>query len=108
HGNRLHLDGVIYMYNIWSQELLYPDGTMLLTSDDLERACGLNWRRKVMLVTSHRNRRVQDDGEARETQLRRGYWSYMMERGSSVQRYEYPGEHDKALDIIRNLLVQAH
>ncbi|KAJ3566949.1 hypothetical protein NP233_g6675 [Leucocoprinus birnbaumii] len=102
YGRRAQLDGVIYMHNIWTDELLHRPP--LLTSDPLEDICGLKWREKIVFVNSHWSEDVRDDGTERETRLKEHYWSFMLSRGSAMTRYEEPKRYEKAVEILKLLL----
>ncbi|KAF5354128.1 hypothetical protein D9756_007104 [Leucocoprinus leucothites] len=102
YGSKARLDGVIYIHNIWTEELL--NRPPLLTSDALEYICGPNWREKVVFVSSHWNERVRDDGNEREVLLKENYWSFMLAKGSQMTRYEEPERPEKAVEILRLLV----
>ncbi|KAF9443471.1 hypothetical protein P691DRAFT_412580 [Macrolepiota fuliginosa MF-IS2] len=50
----------------------------------LEELCGHEWRQKVILVNSHWDERVKDNGKQREAGLETGYWRFMLSEGSTM------------------------
>ncbi|KXN84621.1 Serine/threonine-protein kinase HT1 [Leucoagaricus sp. SymC.cos] len=86
YGEGAKLDGVIYMYNIRAQEA---------------RKGRASW---LELLDTRLEQGAVEDGEAREEQLRDGPWRLMMAFGSSMERYENPGSHGRAVEIIRKFL----
>lgn len=87
------------MHNIWNEEAY--NRSPLLTCAPLENLCGPEWHRKVILVNSHWGERVRDDGEKREIHLKRGYWRFMLSKGSAMTRYESPDDRKRAIEILR-------
>lgn len=105
YGLKVKLDGVIYMHNIWNEEIYHRShGSKFLSSQELEQLCGPSWHRKIMLVNSHWSENIGDDGEDREKRLREDYWSFMIKKGSEMRRYESPGDHQCARDILKLFL----
>ncbi|XP_006455977.1 hypothetical protein AGABI2DRAFT_77160 [Agaricus bisporus var. bisporus H97] len=102
YGPRMKLDGVIYMHNIWNEEIYHR--SKFLSSRELEHLCGPSWHRKIILVNSHWSENLGDDGEDREKHLREGYWSFMIKKGSTMRRYESPGDHKCAREILKPFL----
>jgi hypothetical protein len=102
YGSNVKLDGVIYMHNIWNEEVYHR--SKFTSSRDLERLCGPRWPEKIILVNSHWSEMLLDDGEDREKELREGYWSVMLKKGSKMRRYESPGNQEQAREILEMLL----
>ncbi|KXN87373.1 hypothetical protein AN958_08895 [Leucoagaricus sp. SymC.cos] len=97
------LEGVIYMYPIWGSEL--PTRSPFAEGDSLRKMCGRDWRRKVMFVTTCWDELHQYDGEMKEGRLKEGYWREMLNKGSSLGRYEKIGDHNGAVKIVEKLLA---
>ncbi|EKM77569.1 hypothetical protein AGABI1DRAFT_77064 [Agaricus bisporus var. burnettii JB137-S8] len=104
YGKNVKLDGVIYMHDIWNEEI--HNRPRFLSSQDLEKLCGPQWHRKVILVSSHWDDRLGKDGEgeSNERKLREGYWSFMIQKGSRMRRYRSPGNQELARDILQPFL----
>ncbi|XP_006455978.1 hypothetical protein AGABI2DRAFT_210646 [Agaricus bisporus var. bisporus H97] len=104
YGKNVKLDGVIYMHDIWNEEI--HNRLKFRSSQDLEKLCGSQWHRKVILVSSHWDDRPEDvgEGESNEEKLRAGYWSFMIQQGSRMTRYESPGNQELAREILQPFL----
>lgn len=89
------------MHNIWNEELY--DRSIFYKSDTLEQLCGPDWRRKIVFVNSHWGECIGDDGAEREDRLKKGYWNFMLHRGSAMMRYESPGDQGRAQGILEYL-----
>ncbi len=90
------------MHNIWNSEA-YPRAP-LSKCKDLETLCGQNWQKKMILVNSHWTEGITNDGVEREKTLRERYWKTMLEKGSTMERYESPEDHPRALEILEKLI----
>ncbi|KAJ3556285.1 hypothetical protein NP233_g12015 [Leucocoprinus birnbaumii] len=102
YGSKVRLTGIIYMHNIWAEELIRRPP--LLTSNALQDICGPDWREKIVFVNSHWSEEVQENGDEREEHLKGSYWSFMLSKGSKMTRYEAPERQDKAVEILRHIL----
>ncbi|KAF9450363.1 hypothetical protein P691DRAFT_471053 [Macrolepiota fuliginosa MF-IS2] len=102
YGPRVRLDGVIYMHNIWNEEVYHR--SPLLTCGPLEELCGHDWRQKVILVNSHWDEHVKDDSKQREASLKTGYWRFMLSKDSPMVRYESPGDRKRAIEILKMII----
>ncbi|KXN85979.1 hypothetical protein AN958_10650 [Leucoagaricus sp. SymC.cos] len=105
YGGNGRLDGIVYMHNIWNKEL--DRRAPFHTCDALEKVCGHDWRRKIVLVNSHWSELVEDDGNAREKHLEAGYWGVMLKKGSKMMRYEEPQKRDRAVEILK-MIIGSH
>lgn len=90
------------MYDIHSTEA--DRRSPFLTCKALKALCGRDWHRKVVFVTSHWGEDVDSGDEERERRLQQGYWSYMLSEHSTMERYEKPGNQEKARKILGGLI----
>lgn len=102
YDSKTKLDGIIYMHNIWNQEAYRREP--LSDCEELEALCGQDWHKKVILVNSHWSERIANDGEEREKKLKSLYWKTMLKKGSSMIRYESPGDRRRALEILERVI----
>ncbi len=90
------------MYDIHSTEA--DRRSPFLTCKALKALCGRDWHRKVVFVTSHWGEDVDSGDEERERHMREGYWEFMHSKGSTMKRYETPGNRDLALQLLKDLI----
>jgi len=101
HQLGVRLRGVIYMHRI--TDVRYG-GYAVKTFEILKRICGDASLRNVMLVTSMWSQIDEKTGSRRETELRKNYWPYMLDRGSSMNRFY--GHRPSAIAVVSQLLTK--
>ncbi|KAH6847778.1 P-loop containing nucleoside triphosphate hydrolase protein [Chaetomium sp. MPI-CAGE-AT-0009] len=93
------LSGIIYMHRITDGRY---GGSDVRTFEILKRVCGDAALRNVMLVTTMWSSENEDQGSRREAQLRSMFWPYLLDRGSSMNRFY--GGRGSAVVLISQLL----
>lgn len=95
HGIRLH--GILYLHRITDVRMQGSAKKNLIMFNKL---CGENALHKVVLVTTMwENLKTQDEGQAREAELRStdAFWGWMSARGSKIERHTNDADSAKRL-----------
>lgn len=96
------LRGVVYMHRITDRRFTAGD---VKTFEIFKRICGDAALANVMLVTSMWGQEDEGKGARRERDLREEFWSYLLERGSRMNRFY--GNRGSAVALISQLLNKA-
>ncbi|GAB1312153.1 P-loop containing nucleoside triphosphate hydrolase protein [Madurella fahalii] len=93
------LRGIVYVHRI--TDIRYG-ASAAKTFEIVKRICGDSTLRNVMLVTSMWSQTDEDAGSRKEAELRKSFWTYMLERGSRMSRFY--GSQASAIALISQLL----
>ncbi|KAL2060460.1 hypothetical protein VTL71DRAFT_9491 [Oculimacula yallundae] len=93
------LKGIIYLHRITDNRY---QGSSVRTLDIFKEICGEKALRNVILASTRWDKVEEQEGAARETELRQKFWSYMLDHGSKMTRYH--GDRDSAHAMISQLL----
>lgn len=81
----MKLAGVIYLHEITQPRML---GTARKNLDMFNKLCGAEATKNVILATTKWSDVTKEVGERREKQLRDEHWKYMLDLGSSMNRFD--------------------
>lgn len=96
------LKGIIYVHRI--TDIRYS-GSNVKTFEVFKRICGDGDALKnVLLITSRWNEVDEATGAARERQLRKTFWAYMVARGSCMSRFH--GDRSSAISLTSQLMIK--
>jgi len=94
------LSGIIYLHRITDVRM---DGTSLKNFKMLQKMCGPNALKNVLLTTTQWSNVAQAQGEKREGELRDGdFWGELIREGAAVARFM--GTKESGLDLISKLI----
>ncbi|PKS11746.1 hypothetical protein jhhlp_001735 [Lomentospora prolificans] len=95
----MELKGIIYLHRITDVRFT---GSSVKAFNILQRICGEESFRSVLLTTSGWSGMDEETGSRREGELRDGFWAYTLGRGAHMSRFH--GTRDSAIMLISQLL----
>ncbi|KAI1322494.1 P-loop containing nucleoside triphosphate hydrolase protein [Xylariaceae sp. FL0255] len=100
-GLGFDLKGIIYIHRI--TDIRYP-GSAIKTLEIFKRICGDEALSNVILATSRWGEVDEITGAQRECELRQKFWSYMLNKGSTMARYY--GDRESARAIAAQMIIK--
>jgi len=100
YDSKMKLAGVVYLHDIHHDQMHITGKALSM----IESLCGVEGVRKVVLATTMWSEVSQDAGGRRENILRAKYWKYMLDRGSTITRFD--GKQRSAQEIVNSVLAR--
>lgn len=101
YGAKTKLAGVVYLHDIHHDQMHVTRKELSM----IEGLCGLEGVMKVVLATTMWGDVTPEAGIRREHILRAKYWKYMLDRGSTMARFD--GTQRSAQDIVNSVLARS-
>ncbi|KAF8064973.1 P-loop containing nucleoside triphosphate hydrolase protein [Lyophyllum atratum] len=98
---KMKLAGVIYLHDITQDRI---GGTARKNLDMLNKLCGIEATKNVILATTKWSKVTQEVGEQREKELKTEHWKYMLSLGSSIKRFD--GTQRSARRLVNSVLAK--